>query len=222
MLSFVTMNSSPGSREPAGTPRRKSAPDKAETALLQPFDGISPECIVTPTGPEQFTAALEEIRAAGTVGFDTETKPVFTKGVVRPGPDVVQFATGSRAFIFQLRRAECLPFLIEILLAEDILKVGFDLRSDLGALHKLLGIDVKAVLDLGTIFRKRGYRNTTGVRAAVGIVLRQGFHKAKHVTTSNWSLPELSPKQLEYAANDAYAALQVWKGLGCPRPGKRS
>lgn len=215
------MSIASGSRDLAGPPGRKSAPGKAETALLHPFSGLPVESIVIPAGPEQFAAALEKIREAGAVGFDTETKPVFTKGVVRPGPDIVQFATGSRAYIFQLRRTECRPFLVEILLAEDILKVGFDLRSDRAALHKLLGIEMKAVLDLGTVFRQRGYRNTTGVRAAVGIVLHRSFIKPKHVTTSNWSLPNLSPKQLEYAANDAYAAFMVWTALGGPAPAKR-
>ncbi|HNW36935.1 MAG TPA: 3'-5' exonuclease domain-containing protein 2, partial [Candidatus Ozemobacteraceae bacterium] len=143
--------------EPA---KRKTAMSKAETALLEPFSGLPQERIHIPAKAEQFAAALDEIRTAGTVGFDTETKPVFTKGVFRDGPDIVQFATGNAAFIFQLHRVECQPFLVEILLAEDILKVGFDLRSDLSHLRRKFGIEGKAVLDLGTIFRKRGYRNT--------------------------------------------------------------
>lgn len=198
---------------------RKTAPNKAETASMEPFAGLSCDEILVPAGEEQFTTALAEIRSAGVVGFDTETKPVFTKGVVRTGPDIVQFATERRAFIFQLRRGESLGALAEILRAEDILKVGFDLREDRSLLRRKLGLEVKGVLDLGTVFRKRGYRDTTGVRAAVGIVLQRGFHKPKHVTTSDWSTARLTPKQLEYAANDAYAALMVWVALGHPAPG---
>jgi len=212
------MNTQPENRTPGGSNKRKTAPDKAETALLEPFSGLPPECIFVPANKEEFASALTEIRAAGIVGFDTEAKPVFTKGVVSAGPDVVQFATEKKAFIFQLHRMECRPFLADILLSEDILKIGFDLRSDRGQLHKKLGIEMRAVLDLVTVFRKRGYRNTTGVRAAVGITLQRGFNKPKHVTTSDWSRPLLTPKQLEYAANDAYAALLVWTALGCPAP----
>jgi len=214
------MEPPPETPVPGRPVRGRTTPGKEETALLEPFSGLPLECIVVPKGADQFAAALAAIRAEGAVGFDTETKPVFARGAVRPGPDIVQFATESRAFIFQLHQTGCEPYLVEILLAEDILKVGFDLRSDLGLLHKRLGIEAKAVLDLGTVFRKQGYPDTTGVRAAVGILLERNFHKSKHVTTSNWSLHDLSPRQLEYAANDAYAALQVWTALGCPPPGR--
>ncbi|HOY68051.1 MAG TPA: 3'-5' exonuclease [Candidatus Ozemobacteraceae bacterium] len=192
---------------------RQTAPCKAETELLEPFDGIPADRISTPSLPEQFASAVAEIRSAGVVGFDTETKPVFAKGVVRPGPDIVQFATENKAFIFQLQRPECRPFLAEILCAADVLKVGFDLREDRALLRRWCGLEAKAVLDLGSVFRKKGYRNTVGVRAAVGIVLRQNFRKAKHVTTSDWSRLQLSSSQLAYAANDAYAALKVWAAL---------
>ncbi len=216
------MTTSPGSRDNENNPRRKTAPGKAETALLEPFEGLAVGDVVVPATTDDCAAALEAIRAAGAVGFDTESKPVFRKGVSRPGPDLVQFATSERAFIFQLQRTECRPFVTEILLADDILKVGFDLQSDRGALRKFLGIEVKSVLDLCAVFRKRGYRNTTGVRAAVGMVLRRSFSKSKHVTTSDWSKLHLSPNQLAYAANDAYAALMVWEALGRPSLGKRT
>ena len=216
------MNERPANRIPPSSRIAKRLPEKDEIKLLEPFSGHPPECIFVPVSKEQFGAAVKEIRAAGAVGFDSETKPVFTKGAVNAGPDIVQFATRTRAFIFQLGRTECRPFLEEILQAEDILKIGFDLKSDRILLHKKLGIEMKGVLDLGTVFRKRGYRNTVGVKSAVGIVLQRRFHKSKHVTTSNWALAQLTPKQLEYAANDAIAALLVWLALGSPDPERPS
>jgi ribonuclease D len=74
------------------------------------------------------------------------------------------------------------------------------------------------VLDLDSIFRKDGYSGDMGVRAAIGLVLNQNFRKSKSITTTNWSLRELSPAQLLYAANDAYAALKVYEGLQVTRP----
>jgi ribonuclease D len=209
---------------PNPTSRRtpKSAPSKADTALLEPFVGLASDRIFCPASPEQYAAALAAIRAAGAVGFDTETKPVFVRGVVNQGPDIVQVATTSQAFIFQLGRIECRAFLQEILQAEDILKIGFDLKSDRELLHRKLGVVMKSVIDLTTVFRQLGYRNTTGVRSAVGIVLQRSFRKSKHVTTSNWSLAQLAPNQLHYAANDAYAPLMIWIALGRPDPQKLS
>jgi len=44
-------------------------------------------------------------------------------------------------------------------------------------------------------------------------VLQRSFRKSKRVTTSNWAAEELTRAQLLYAANDAFAALQVMEAL---------
>ncbi len=188
---------------------RQLTPSKSESALLDPFATLSLECIHVPVTKAEFAAATEAIIAAGVAGFDTESKPVFDRGVASDGPHVVQFALENCAYLFQLNRAECRPFLVELLQSEAVLKVGFDLKSDRGQIHAKLGVTLGAVLDLNLVFRADGHRHTTGVRAAVALVFNQKFHKSKAVTTSNWSVQELSPKQQLYAANDAYAALKV-------------
>ena len=193
---------------------RQLTPSKAESALLEPFIGLPLECIFVPTTADDCAAATAAIMAAGVAGFDTESKPVFDRGVVSDGPHVVQFALENCAYLFQWHRAECRPFLATLLQSEAVLKVGFDLKSDRGQIHAKLGVALGAVLDLNLVFRADGHRNTTGVRAAVALVFNQKFHKSKAVTTSNWAVQELSPKQLLYAANDAYAALKVLTQLG--------
>lgn len=192
----------------------KIAPSKAETALLSPFIGLALDCIFTPETKAEFAAAAAEIKAAGIAGFDTESKPTFNRGEVSSGPHIVQFAINDKAFIFQLYRPHCQPCLNELLQSEDVLKVGFGLASDHGQIHNKLGIKLAAVLDINTVFHLRGYNNSTGLRAAVGIVFNQKFHKNKKVTTSNWALEQLTAKQLIYAANDAYVALRVQNALG--------
>jgi ribonuclease D len=195
----------------------KPAPTKFESALLEPFVTLPLDRIYVPTTATEFAAAKAAIFAAGRVGFDTESKPVFDRGVISDGPHVVQFALDDCAYIFQLHRRECRAVLIEILASEAVLKVGFGLRSDHKEIRAKLGITLRAVLDMNDVFRKDGYRGTTGARAAVAIVMQQKFHKSKAVTTSNWSLPLLSPKQLLYAANDAYVAIKVLTALNLAR-----
>jgi ribonuclease D len=192
---------------------RQTTPTKAETTLLEPFIGLGLESIIVPSTEEAFGAATHEIIKAAMVGFDTESKPTFAVGEVSTGPHVAQFATSSKAFIFQLSEPHCRPYLDKILASPDVQKVGFGLESDRVQIRKKLGIEVEAVVDLNTVFRKEGYRHTAGVRAAVAIVLNQKFHKSKRVTTTNWSLPHLTPAQLLYAANDAYAAFKVMEML---------
>lgn len=192
---------------------RQTTPTKAETTLLQPFIGLRLESIVVPASAAAFASATADIMQAEMVGFDTESKPTFAVGEVSTGPHVAQFATDSKAYIFQLSEPHCRPYLDEILASRDVQKIGFGLESDRAQIRKKLGIEVSALIDLNTVFRQEGYRHTAGVRAAVAIVLNQKFHKSKRVTTTNWSMPQLTPAQLLYAANDAYAAFKVMQAL---------
>ncbi|MDZ4129928.1 MAG: 3'-5' exonuclease domain-containing protein 2, partial [Hydrogenophaga sp.] len=48
------------------------------------------------------------------------------------------------------------------------------------------------------------------------VLFRQRFIKSKKAATSNWANPQLSPGQLVYAANDAYAAARVVEALNLP------
>lgn len=196
---------------------RPLTPSKAETDLLPPFDGLPLERIFVPNSSSKFAAAAEEIRAAGVVGFDTESKPTFLKAEVSEGPHIVQFALPDKAFIFQLHHGGCHALLIELLRSPALLKVGFGLESDQGQIQQKLGTRLGAVLDLNRLFRQDGYATSTGVRAAVGIVFQQKFQKSKKVTTSNWAVQQLTARQLLYAANDAYAALRVLMAMNRPQ-----
>ena len=196
---------------------KKTAPTKPEIALLEPFAGLALERIHVPANSEEFAAATAEIKAAGIVGFDTESRPTFVTGDVSEGPHVVQFALHDKAYLFQVHRAEGLPFLVELLASEQVIKVGFGLRSDSGQIFAKLGIKFGGVVDLNTVFRMNGYQKEIGVRTAVGLVFNQRFAKSKKATTSNWSQPRLTPQQILYAANDAYAALKVLEALDLRR-----
>ena len=196
---------------------QKVAPTKPEISLLEPFDGLTLERIHVPTSAEEFAAATAEIRAAGIVGFDTESRPTFVTGDVSEGPHVVQFSLHDKAYLFQVHRTEGLPYLIELLQSAQVIKVGFGLKSDSGQIFSKLGVKFGGVVDLNTVFRMNGYQKEIGVRTAVGLVFNQRFAKSKKATTSNWSQPQLTQQQMLYAANDAYAALKVLEALNLPR-----
>ena len=189
-------------------------PTKEEIAQLPPFAGLSLDRIhVVSTAPE-FEAAHAAIRTERFIGFDTESKPTFTSDAVRDGPHVIQFALRDRAFIVQLGAKPPVAFLRHILESEVIVKVGFGLKSDRGPLLRKLGIRLGASVELSHVLRRLHYKQALGVKAAVAVVLGQRLHKPKSVTTSNWSASRLSPGQLLYAANDAYAALTVFQAMG--------
>ncbi len=211
--SFRRLFGKPRKASPAHPGNRPTAPAKAETALLPPFAGLSPEQIHVPKTKADCQAAAGEILAAGVAGFDTEAKPTFKVGEKSTGPHVVQFALTDKAFIFQLHRGECQKVAAELIASERVLKVGFGLKNDHGQIRNRLGVKLHNVLDLDHIFRQRGYKGQIGVRAAIGAVMKLNFPKSKTISKSNWSAAQLTPGQLRYAANDAYAALKIMEAL---------
>jgi 3'-5' exonuclease len=198
------------------SPARLERPSKDEIASLPIYEQLPAERIHLIRNFGQAEFATRHLAEAGFVGFDSETKPVFVPGTRPDGPHVIQLATLEHAFIVQVNADMPLDFLKDILESKDILKVGFGLKSDRGPLHRKLDIKLSATVELSNIVRKLGYRQAVGVKAAVAIVLGQKLPKPKKMTISNWGLQTLFPNQLQYAANDAHAALAVFHALGCP------
>ena len=189
-------------------------PEREQIALLHPFDGLELRDIVVVATPQDAERAAAELMAAGIAGFDTESKPTFRMDEVNHGPHVVQFATLSTAFLFQLHRIEFIPLLQQLIGASALLKVGFGLSTDLTLIRNRLDVEPRGVFDLDTEFRRQGYRKSVGVKAAVALVFDRRFVKSRKATTSNWANKQLSDAQIRYAANDAYASIRVYDALG--------
>ena len=162
---------------------------------------------------QQCEAAARELRASGHVGFDTESKPQFVAGGEQTGPHIVQFATAERAFIVHTEVPDTAEFLRAMLESEAVLKVGFGLASDRVPLFRKLGVALAGTADVSRLVRRLGFTQDVGLKAAVAIVLGLRFPKSKKVTTSNWAAKQLSPQQLQYAANDAHASLLVYQAV---------
>lgn len=97
-----------------------------------------------------------------------------------------------------------------VLESATILKVGFGLGDDLRRLRAKLGIDARNVLDLSTALR-RGERNAWGAKTAVARMFGKRLQKSRKITTTNWALPRLTDKQIQYAADDAHVALRIYR-----------
>jgi hypothetical protein len=199
-------------------PAFRERPTREQIAALPPFDPLPLERIVVVETAEQADAALRAMLQARFVGFDTESKPTFTRDAVRDGPHVIQFSTLDQAFIVQVNDRSPIAFLREVLESEAIVKVGFGLDSDRGPLEHKLHTRLRASVEVSQVLRSLGHKQALGAKAAVAVVLGRRMTKSKSVTTSNWGAARLSPQQLLYAANDAYAALKVFEAMGSPYP----
>lgn len=208
---------------------RRLPPTKEQSALLPPFPTLAPGRIHIPATPEGFAAARAALLGVRVLGFDTESRPLFTAGAHDAGPDLVQLATPHDAWLLQLRHAGALQLAREVLADTRIRKVGFGLDNDRRSLPTRLGIEAAALEDLDRVFARHGFGRNTGVRAAVALVLGQQLSKSKKTSTSNWSAHHLSPGQIRYAATDAHAPAVLWQALPAwearqppPAPERRS
>jgi RNA polymerase sigma factor for flagellar operon FliA len=181
---------------------------------LPPYVGIELTRVRLVRSEQDAREALADLQASDAIGFDTESKPTFAKGEVSTGPHLVQLATLDTAWLFQTAtpagNALAVTVLKPVLEDERVLKVGFGLGDDVKRLKSKFGIGLRNVLDLSTALRRRGERNPLGARSAVERFFGQRLQKSKRITTTNWALPRLSDKQLQYAADDAHAALKIY------------
>jgi ribonuclease D len=191
-------------------------PSKEQIALLEPFEQLGLDRIELVSGGAHAREAAAELAAAGVLGFDTESKPTFFKDQVSEGPHIVQLATRERAWIFQLHDPECRAVAADLLALPGVVKAGFGLGDDRRRIVSKLGVEPAGVLELNAVFRERGYRKDMGVKGAVAVLFNRRYIKSKKAATSNWANPRLTPAQLVYAANDAWAAIRVYDGLGLP------
>ena len=188
-------------------------PSREEIEALDEFAGIDARRIMVPASLQEVESAHAALAAQTHVGFDTESKPTFARGERSEGPHVLQFATLEHAYVFQLHVPHAREAVADLLQSSRLTKVGFGLDGDKTQIRARLEVEPRAVLDLDTVFRERGYRKSVGLKAAVAIVFNQRFAKSKRIGTSNWSHRQLTGRQLLYAANDAYAAIRVFAAL---------
>jgi RNA polymerase sigma factor for flagellar operon FliA len=206
------------SAPPAAGPNDAADATDATDDALPPYRGLSLAEVRMVRSSQDAEAALSALLEADVLGFDTESKPTFRKGEVSTGPHLVQLATDRHAYLFQVgtlsleaaAASKPIAVLRAVLESSTILKVGFGLGDDLRRLQAKLGIETRNVLDLATALR-RGERNAWGAKTAVERFFGQRLQKSRRITTTNWALPQLSEKQILYAADDAHVALRIYR-----------
>ena len=194
-------------------PRKLQRPTPEQIVALPAYEALPASRIHLLRTGEQLAFAESALRAAVHVGFDTESKPIFTAGTPQTGPDVIQFATADDAFIVQTATPGLDDFLRAMIESDDIVRVGFGLASDRPQIQRKLGLRLGKSIDLSFLVRQLGFQEAVGLKTAVAVVLGRHLAKSKKATTSNWASPTLSAQQLHYAANDAHASLMIWRGL---------
>ncbi|MEN2281554.1 3'-5' exonuclease [Algoriphagus sp. SE2] len=160
---------------------------------------------------EDVDEAAEFLMKQRIIGFDTETKPAFRRGVINQVA-LLQLSTSTQAFLFRLNNIGSFPeSLRNVLEKENIIKVGAAVHDDIKGLAKLTdSFYPQSFFDLNDELKKVGFHNV-GVRNLCGMVLKIRISKAEQV--SNWEAEQLTEKQKRYAATDAWACLKIFEKL---------
>jgi ribonuclease D len=157
-------------------------------------------------GQSDLQHAMQDILQESVLGFDTETRPAF-----RPGesylPSVAQFATASAVYLVPVQQRKLFGAMREILASGKIIKAGVSVTDDLRNLKKLFDFDERSVVDLGKVAERHGLQQT-GVRNLAGIFL--GARIPKGAKTTNWAARRLTPRQIAYAATDAWVCRELY------------
>lgn len=155
---------------------------------------------------EEMDRALNLLWKEKVLGFDTETRPVFTRGK-SGNPALLQLGGESCVFLFQLNRVPFGEPLADLLADPHIIKTGVAVRDDMRALARLHEFTPGGAVDLAHLAKARGVQ-AQGLRSLAAALL--GFRVSKSAQCSNWEKEELSPRQLLYAATDAWVGRELY------------
>jgi ribonuclease D len=153
--------------------------------------------------------AVARLRSYPVLGFDTETRPSFTKGKVNRVA-LLQLSTASEAFLFRLCRMDISKSLLALLSDPNILKIGAAIKNDIDVLRRSAKIQPRGFVDLQDMVQKFNIKNI-GLAKMAGIVL--GVRISKSQQLSNWENDILTEAQQRYAATDAWMCYLIYEKL---------
>lgn len=94
----------------------------------------------------------------------------------------------------------------------NLVKVGVEIYKDSELLFKHHDLKVKSAIDLRVLAHAGGFAPASLEKMALNIAGLQ-INKDLQIILSNWDAPELSVEQIKYAAEDAYASIEIYMHL---------
>jgi ribonuclease D len=165
--------------------------------------------IVLVETPQMARIAADYLRNFPVLGFDTETKPSFSKGENHKVA-LLQLASEERAFLIRVQKVG-LPDSIRHILSDPLqLKTGVAIRDDLKGLQKIKNFKPAGFVELQDMALKLGIKDFS-LKKLSAIVL--GYRISKSQQISNWEADMYTDQQLVYAATDAYVSLKIFEKL---------
>lgn len=151
--------------------------------------------------------AVDYLLESDILGFDTETRPVFTRGKQNKVA-LLQVSNRHTCFLFRLNRIGFCPAIVRLLEATNVTKIGLSWHDDLLSLSKRGKFKAKGFIDLQDHMKELGIEDLSLAKLYANIF---GQRISKREQLSNWEADVLSQKQKDYAATDAWACIQLYE-----------
>ena len=166
------------------------------------FDGIVEEIDTE----EKALKAIEILSKERVVGFDTETRPSFTRGVTHKIA-LLQLSTNKNAYLFRLNKMGIPDCVAGFLTDPKIIKVGISIKDDFHSLASRRNMDPAGFIELQELCGEMGIEEK-GLQKLYCLLF--GERISKNQQLSNWEIDSLTESQRQYAAIDAWACLRIY------------
>jgi ribonuclease D len=176
-----------------------------EAVAALPTIAFGGEIVVVDTD-EAIEQACAELLRERVVGFDTESRPSFHKGVVNRIA-LLQLSTANRCYLFRLNKIRFDKSILKVLESNKIAKIGLSVAGDIRELETLRRFRPKGFVDLQKLAIEHGITDQSLIKIAA---LTLGGRISKAQRLSNWEAVVLTDAQRLYAATDAWACLQIY------------
>ena len=178
--------------------------DKAMISQLKRVEFYGKIYVVT--SPVEAENVVDYLLSQPILGFDTETRPAFEKGK-RYQCSLLQVSTRTDCFLFRLNKTGLCPAVVRLLGDEQVTKVGLAWNNDMLSLRQLGSFKSGRFIDLQDMVRELGIEDQSLVKIYANLF---GERISKAERLSNWERSELTDKQMEYAAIDAWACVRIY------------
>ncbi|MDR2814416.1 MAG: 3'-5' exonuclease domain-containing protein 2 [Prevotellaceae bacterium] len=158
---------------------------------------------------EKVAAAVSCLMQEKILGYDTETRPSFTRGV-HYGVSLVQLSTADQAFLFRVDKIGVPSELVALLQSCDVLKVGVAINEDIRGMQRIGAFKPQGFVDLQQLTERYGVEDKA-LKKIAAIVLNLRISKSQQ--TSNWAALRYTAEQKLYAATDAWVCREIYLKL---------
>ena len=143
------------------------------------------------------------------LGFDTETRPSFQKGKQNK-VSLLQVCGGDVCFLFRLNQIGLPECLIKLLSDKKITKIGLSWHDDLHGLMGRKQFKAGTFIELQDIAKGMGIEDQSLQKLYANVL---GGKIAKGQQLSNWEADNLTEAQMQYAATDAWACIELYNEM---------